>query len=114
MNEEQGNSKEIKVGDEFSSSGADQLTGAHQQSSERREAGTEFSPDSSIDISGADRLRLVRQVLFYLAIICTGVFIAYGRYPDNTALQAMFELIKIGALPLVTLVISFYFPSATR
>jgi len=67
-------------------------------------------PPGGVSVSEGDRLRLARQVLFWLAIICIGVFVAYGREPENKALGQIFELIKIGALPLVTLVISFYFP----
>lgn len=36
----------------------------------------------------------------------------YALQHDNKALAAMFELVKIGALPLMTLVVSFYFPKA--
>ncbi len=71
-----------------------------------------FSQDSKITISEGDRLKLAKQVLFGLGVICIGVFISYGLAPDNKALSAIFELIKIGALPLVTLVISFYFPNS--
>jgi hypothetical protein len=38
-------------------------------------------------------------------------FIAYAAMPDNPAMVQIFELIKIGAFPLVTLVIAFYFPT---
>ena len=31
---------------------------------------------------------------------------------ENEALNQAFELVKIGALPLVTLVVSFYFPNS--
>lgn len=66
-----------------------------------------------VSISEGDRLRLARVVLMGLAVICVGVFVAYGMYPDNRALGQIFELIKIGVLPLVTLVISFYFPNSS-
>jgi len=36
--------------------------------------------------------------------------IAYGLNPENSALQAMFEFVKIGVPPLVTLLVTFYFP----
>lgn len=42
------------------------------------------------------------------------VFAAYAVYPDNQALAGIFELVKIGLLPLVTLVVSFYFPKMDR
>jgi len=38
----------------------------------------------------------------------------YACYPDNKALAALTEIIKIGALPMATLVISFYFSNGTR
>ncbi len=75
---------------------------------------TVFSQDSKITISEGDRLKLAKQVLFWLGFICIGVFISYAFAPDNKALSAIFELIKIGALPLVTLVISFYFPNSSN
>lgn len=36
----------------------------------------------------------------------------YTLQHDNKALAAMFELAKIGVLPLMTLVVSFYFPKS--
>ena len=66
-----------------------------------------------VSISAIERLRFARQILCGLAIICVGVFVAHGSFPDNTGIAQIFELVKIGALPLVTLVISFYFPTAS-
>ena len=63
-------------------------------------------------ISGGERLRFAKQVLVGIGVVCVGVFVGYAFQPDNKALAAMFELVKIGALPLMTLVISFYFPKA--
>lgn len=68
-----------------------------------------FPESNAIKISASDRLKFAKQILSWLGCICVGVFIAYPIYPDNKALSAIFELIKIGALPLITLVISFYF-----
>lgn len=48
-------------------------------------------------ISGG--LKFAKQVLFWLGLICIGVFIACGINPDNKAPASIFELIKIGALP---------------
>ena len=62
------------------------------------------------DISPGARLTFAKQELGCLAIICIGIMVAYGLDPENPALKAMFELVKIGALPIVTLMISFYFP----
>jgi len=73
-----------------------------------------FSSASRVGLDEGDRLKLAKQVLLWLGVICSGVFIAYGMYPANTALSSIFELIKIGALPLVTLVVSFYFPNSNN
>jgi hypothetical protein len=73
-----------------------------------------FPASGSVALSEGDRLSFARQVLLGLAVICTGVFVAYGLAPDNPGIGHIFELVKIGALPLVTLVISFYFPSSTK
>jgi hypothetical protein len=75
---------------------------------------TVFSKDSQVSIDEGDRLAFAKQVLFWLGFICVGVFISYGMNPDNKALSSIFELIKIGALPLVTLVVSFYFPNSNN
>jgi hypothetical protein len=72
-----------------------------------------FSGRGGASIDEGERLRFARQVLFWLAVICVGVFIAHGMYPDNQAVAQIFELVKIGALPLVTLVVSFYFPNSS-
>lgn len=62
-----------------------------------------------------ERLRLARQVLYGIFVISVGVFIAHAYWDQSEPIRQVFELLKIGALPLVTLVISFYFPnSATR
>jgi len=73
-----------------------------------------FSHSNAISISGLERLRFAKQALCVLALICAGVFAGYAWSPENQALVAIFELIKIGVLPLVTLVVSFYFPSRER
>lgn len=71
-----------------------------------------YDSKSGVSISGGERLRFAKQVLVGIGIVCVGVFVGFALQPDNKALAAMFELVKIGALPLVTLVISFYFPKA--
>lgn len=72
-----------------------------------------FNKPHGVVIPEGDRLRLARQVLLYLFLLCIGVFVAYVLMPDSPATAQIFELVKIGALPLVTLVISFYFPNTT-
>lgn len=66
------------------------------------------------DVSASARLKFAKQVLLGLAMISTMVFVCYGLEPDDKAWTAIFEFIKIGALPLVTLVVSFYFPNKTH
>ncbi|WP_426991710.1 hypothetical protein [Methylomonas sp. CM2] len=73
-----------------------------------------FRSDSQVGLDESDRLKLARQVLMGMAAICIGVFVGYASYPDNKALVDIFELIKIGALPLITLIVSFYFPNSAK
>lgn len=73
-----------------------------------------FADPGGVNVNALDRLRFAKQVLLGLALICSAVFIAYGLQPDNPGVGHIFELVKIGALPLVTLVISFYFPSSIK
>jgi len=51
-------------------------------------------------------LKFAHQILVCLGLIFAGVMVGYGINPENPALQAMFDLMKIGALPIVTLLIS--------
>ena len=81
--------------------------------SESVDVATDVLPDSQV-IDESERLKFARQVLVSLGFISVAVFVAYTAYPDNTALQEIFELIKIGLLPLVTLVVSFYFARTER
>lgn len=73
-----------------------------------------FPAPTGVSLNAMDRLRFARQVLLGLAVICCAVFVAHGLQPDNPGVSQIFELVKIGALPLVTLVISFYFPNSTK
>ncbi|QGH63266.1 hypothetical protein [Serratia proteamaculans] len=59
-----------------------------------------------------ERLRLAHQVLCGIFVISVGVFVAHAYWDQNESIRQVFELLKIGALPLVTLVISFYFPNS--
>jgi hypothetical protein len=69
----------------------------------------DFKDQIKVSISENQRLKFAKQVLFCLFVITLVVFGLYGTYPDNKALESIFELIKIGVFPLVTLMISFYF-----
>ena len=64
---------------------------------------------AGVSIPEADRLKLARQLLLSLGVLTVGFFAWYARDPENSALQAIFELFKIGVLPLITLIVSFYF-----
>ena len=64
------------------------------------------------DITGEQRLGLARQLLLFVGLYCIVSFGAYVAWPENEALRHIFEFTKIGVLPLVTLVVSFYFPKA--
>lgn len=68
-----------------------------------------FGNGSAVQLKENDRLRFARQVLMSLLFLCAGIFTAYGLNPESRAMEQMFELVKNGALPLITLVISFYF-----
>jgi len=71
--------------------------------------------DPSLVFDEMERLRLARQVLCGIFAVSVGVFAAPAYWEKNEARNQVFELVKIGALPLVTLVVSFYFPnSASR
>lgn len=73
----------------------------------------EFERDAKVKIfTEHDRLRLAKQVLLCIFIFTGVICAAFWYCPENKAAQQMFELIKIGVLPLITLVISFYFPSS--
>lgn len=64
---------------------------------------------AGVSIPETDRLKLARQLLLSLGVLTVGFFAWYGMAPENPALQAIFELFKIGVLPLITLIVSFYF-----
>ncbi len=68
--------------------------------------------DPSLVFDKMERLRLARQVLCGIFAVSVGVFAAHAYWDKNEALRQAFELVKIGALPLVTLVVSFYFPNS--
>lgn len=87
---------------------------AEEQTTGNIDLETVFSKESRVAIDEGERLKLARQLLVWIGVICGGVFIAYAIFPDNKALTAIFELVKIGVLSLVTLVVSFYFPTSNN
>lgn len=74
----------------------------------------EVVPDDVRVITEGDRLRFAKQLLLFVGVMCVLIFAAYVVFPENGALANIFELVRIGLLPLVTLVISFYFPKIDR
>jgi hypothetical protein len=75
--------------------------------------GLVFREPGGVTLDEGRRLNLAKGILICLALICVGVFVAHGAWPANSGVTDVFELIKVGALPLVTLVVSFYFPKTT-
>jgi hypothetical protein len=65
-------------------------------------------------LNAAARLQFAKQVLAWLALMCAAIIAAYGCFPANPALAAAFDLVRIGALPLLSLVLSFYFASSAK
>jgi hypothetical protein len=45
-----------------------------------------FTKPDGVAIHEGDRLRVAKQVLFWLAVICVGVFIAQGYSPANAGI----------------------------
>ncbi|MYN15359.1 hypothetical protein GTP81_01180 [Rugamonas sp. FT107W] len=76
--------------------------------------GSIFHDRPSVEVSAGDRLKFAKQILLGLAIISSGIIAGYACFPSNSALAQLSELVKIGALPIVTLVISFYFPNGSK
>ena len=73
-----------------------------------------FKQDSSVELSASDRLAFAKNLLAAIGCVCCAVFIAHGLWPDNTGVTEVFEIIKIGALPLITLIVTFYFPNSAK
>jgi hypothetical protein len=67
-----------------------------------------------VKLGEGDRLTFAQQILGGLFVVSLLVIGGYAFNPDNKAWAEIFELIKVGPLPLVTLVIGFYFPSSNR
>ena len=91
------------------------ISGAYvEKAGETTRVETVGSKESGIAIAETDRLLLARQILGCLFVAFLLVTAAYIWQPDSKATAAIFELVKIGVLPLVTLVIGFYFPNSSR
>ncbi len=73
-----------------------------------------MTPGTIYVVAENDRLRFARQVLTVLCLMIIAVFSAYAYWEQNEAIRQIFEFVKIGALPLITLIISFYFPNSVQ
>lgn len=71
-------------------------------------------PPNDVDVTERDRLLFAKQILLGLALLASCATGGYACYPESRALAQIFELVKIGLFPLVTLVVSFYFTSGTK
>lgn len=71
-------------------------------------------PQNGLGLGEGERMRFAKQTLLGLAIFCLIVTVLAAIFPDNKQIEALVDLIKIGALPLVTLIVSFYFPQSRQ
>lgn len=69
---------------------------------------------SPVNITGQHRLAFARSILICIGLFTTAFCAAWAFSPDNKALSQIFDFIKIGVLPLITLIIGFYFPNASK
>jgi hypothetical protein len=93
------------------------MTQGHTHSGDRNIEDVFTSDDHGkkpVKLGEGDRLKFAQQILGGLFVIAVVVMAGYAFNPDNKAWAEIFELVKVGALPLVTLVIGFYFPSSNR
>jgi hypothetical protein len=91
-----------------------------------QELAKQAGEDNKITIAGQDAIRAYNQRLHQQdrSFIVKGVFFLYlgaigslavfylyrgFRFDDNTAISSLVDLIKIAVLPVVTLVIGYYF-----
>lgn len=93
------------------------MTQEHMHSGDRNIEDVFASDDHGkkpVKLGEGDRLKFAQQILGGLFVVSLLVMGGYAFNPNSKAWAEIFELIKVGALPLVTLVIGFYFPSSNR
>lgn len=83
-------------------------------SPEKIDLDDELTPPDSITLNEADRLQFAKQMLFWLFIFCCLIVVLAAFQPENKLIESLVDLIKIGVLPLITLIVSFYFPQSRR
>ena len=87
------------------------MVAANQDQNAERDINERLEKNSVVRLDELERLRFAKQVMLVLGIICVFVFASYAYSPQNEALGHIFELVKISVPPLLTLVVSFYFPN---
>ncbi|MBP2169440.1 putative membrane-anchored protein [Erwinia toletana] len=68
----------------------------------------------SLTLKETDRLLFAKQVLLFIFIFSLCIVLLAAFFPDNELIKQMVDLIKIGVLPLITLIVSFYFPQSIK
>jgi hypothetical protein len=74
----------------------------------------EMGRQYTLTINATDRLLFAKQVLFFIFAYSLIIVLLAAFFPDNDLIKQMIDLIKIGVLPLITLIISFYFPQNVK
>lgn len=67
------------------------------------------TPHSAASVHPSMLLKFAKQFLCWVGVFCAVALTAYVYYPENQALQNIFEVMKVGVLPLITLILTFYF-----
>ena len=68
----------------------------------------------TLTLKETDRLLFAKQVLLFIFIFSITIVFLAAFFPDNRLIEEMVDIIKIGALPLITLIVSFYFPQSIK
>lgn len=68
----------------------------------------------SLSLNESDRLLFAKQVLLFIFVFSTIIVVLAAFFPYNNLIEQMVDIIKIGALPLITLIVSFYFPQSIK
>ncbi|EMC2820753.1 hypothetical protein VCE00_004631 [Salmonella enterica] len=68
----------------------------------------------TLSLKETDRLLFAKQVLFFIFLFSVIIVGLAVFSPTNELIIQMVDLVKIGVLPLVTLIVSFYFPQSIK
>lgn len=86
----------------FEGAGAAEVDDSPSVDSIPRNVGAFFQHPARTTINEDLRLRLAGKILLGIALISAGALSWYALQPENPALASIFELVKIGVLPLAT------------